>query len=134
MVADIHPEAKIGKGCKIANYVYIEGDVHIGDGTKIHPFVYICDGVRIGKNCFIGQGVLFTNDKFPRAKGEWTELETVVKDGASIGAGAVILPGVTIGEGSIVGAGSVVTKDVPPKTIVVGNPARILRGLNDPVG
>lgn len=144
---------KLGKRVKIYHptFVTLLGGT-IGDGTKIHPFVVMQRGVRIGKNCkiepfvfipegvtiedgvFIGPHVCFTNDKYPRAinpdgslkeSKDWTITPTLVKKGASIGAGSVILPGVTIGEGATVGAGSVVTKDVPPCTTVLGNPARI---------
>jgi acetyltransferase-like isoleucine patch superfamily enzyme len=122
-------ECKIGKNCKIDAYVYIEGDVTIGDNCKIRPFVFIPSGVTIEDNVFIGPGVVFTNDKYPKARGEWKRLPIRVKENASIGAGATILPGVTIGENAIVGAGSVVTKDVPDNAIVAGNPARVLRYL-----
>ena len=118
---------EIGKNCKIDAFVYIEGDVKIGNRCKIRPFVFIPNGVTIGDNVFIAQGVAFANDKYPRASGEWTLMPIVVKDGASIGAGAVILPGITIGKNAIVGAGAVVTADVPDNAVVVGNPARILR-------
>ena len=125
--ADIHPKAKIGKDVRIRGYTYIEGNVEIGDGSYIRGFTFICDGVRIGKNVFIGNSVIFANDKDPKAGGYWKLYQTFVKDGASIGSNATILPGITIGEGALVGAGSVVTKDVPPNTVVVGNPARVLR-------
>jgi len=120
---------QIGKNCKVEAYVYIEENVVIGDSCKIKPFVFIPTGVSVSDNVFIGPGVVFTNDKHPRAQGRWTLLKTQVKEGASIGARAVILPGVTIGKDAIVGAGSVVTKDVPENTIVAGNPARVLRHL-----
>lgn len=125
--ADVHPKAKIGKGVKIRGHAYVEGDVEIGDGTYIRGFAFLCDGVRIGKKCFIGNGVIFTNDREPKAGGYWKLYETTVEDGASIGSNATICPGVRIGEGALVGAGSVVTKDVPPHMVVVGNPARVLR-------
>jgi len=120
-------KCKIGKNCKIDAYVYIEGDVTIGDNCKIRPFVFIPSGVTIEDNVFIGPGVVFTNDKYPRAGGEWKIMTIRVKEGASVGAGAVILPGVTIGRNAIVGAGSVVVHDVPDNAIVAGNPARVLR-------
>ena len=120
---------QIGKNCKIDAYVYIEEGVVIGDNCKIRPFVFIPTGVSIDNNVLIAPGVVFTNDKHPRAQGQWTLMPIHVKEGASIGAGAVILPGVSVGKGAIVGAGSVVTKDVPDNAIVAGNPARIIRYL-----
>jgi UDP-2-acetamido-3-amino-2,3-dideoxy-glucuronate N-acetyltransferase len=119
---------KIGKNSKIDAFVYIEEGVTIGDNCKIRPFVFIPSGVTIEDNVFIGPNVTFTNDKHPRAQGNWTLTPIVVKKGASIGANSVILPGITIGEEALVGAGSVVTKNVQNKTIVAGNPARILKG------
>ena len=122
----------IGNNSKIDAFVYIESGVKIGNNVKIRPFVFIPEGVEIEDNVFIGPGVIFTNDKYPRVKGKWRLLKTLVKKGASIGAGAVILPGITIGETAIVAAGSVVTKDVPPNAIVAGNPARIVGYVTDP--
>jgi len=115
----------IGKNCKIESFVYIEEGVVIGDNCKIKPFVYIPTGVTIEDDVFIGPGVSFTNDKYPRAKGAWKMLRTVIKKGASIGAKSAILPGVTVGEEALVGAGSVVTRNVPERAVVTGNPARI---------
>jgi acetyltransferase-like isoleucine patch superfamily enzyme len=117
-------KCKIGKNCKIDAFVYIEEGVEIGDECKIRPFVFIPTGVKIGNRVFIGPGVIFTNDKYPKVKGEWKLMETIVEDDVSIGAGAVILPGIRIGRGALVGAGAVVTKDVRANAIVVGNPAR----------
>ena len=106
---------------------------------KISSHSFICEGVTIEDNVFIGHGVMFINDRFPRATtpagelqtvADWNLIPTVIKKGASIGSNATILCGVTVGEGAIVGAGSVVTKNVPPNTIVVGNPARVLRSIN----
>jgi UDP-2-acetamido-3-amino-2,3-dideoxy-glucuronate N-acetyltransferase len=118
--------AKIGKDCNICEHVFIENDVIIGNRVTIKNGVQIWDGIRIGNDVFIGPNVTFTNDKFPRSK-QYPErfLETVVEDGASIGANATILPGLRIGSKAMVGAGAVVTRDVPPNAIVVGNPARI---------
>jgi len=120
-------KCQIGRNCKIDAFVYIEEDVKIGDNCKIRPFVFIPNGVTIGDNVFIAPCVAFANDKYPRVSGQWKLMPIRVKNGASIGAGAIILPGVTIGEKSIVGAGAVVTKDVPDNAIVAGNPARVLR-------
>ena len=119
-------KCKIGKNCKIDSFVYVEEGVIIGDNCKIRPFVFIPTGVTIEDNVFIGPNVSFTNDRYPRVRGEWTLLRTMVKKGASIGANSVILPGVTIGEDALVGAGSVVTKDVPSRAKAAGNPARIV--------
>ncbi|AMM53550.1 acyltransferase [Pyrococcus kukulkanii] len=124
-------KCKIGKNTKIDAFVYIEEGVEIGNNVKIRPFTFIPSGVKIEDDVFIGPNVVFTNDKYPRVRGKWRELKTVVKKGASIGAGAVIGPGVTIGRYALVGAGSVVTKDVPDYAIVVGNPARIIGDVRD---
>lgn len=118
----------IGRNCKIDAYVYIEEGVTIGDNCKIRPFVFIPTGVTIEDDVFIGPSVCFTNDKYPKVKGKWKLLKTVVKKGASIGANSTVLAGVTIGEGALVGAGSVVTKSVPQKAVVAGNPAAIMSG------
>lgn len=117
-------KCKIGRNCKISAYVYIEEGVVIGDNCKVRPFVFIPTGVTVEDDVFVGPGVCFTNDKYPRVKGEWKRLQTTVKKGASIGANSTILAGVTIGEGALVGAGSVVTKNVPDKAVVAGNPAK----------
>lgn len=119
-------KCKIGKNCKIDSYVYIEEGVVIGDDCKIRPFVFIPTGVTVEDNVFIGPNVSFTNDKYPRVRGEWKLLRTKVKRCASIGANSVILPGLTVGKYSLIGAGSVVTKDVPDYAVVSGNPARVM--------
>ena len=121
-------KCNIGKNCKIDAFVYIEEGVTIGDNCKVRPFVFIPTGVTIEDDVFIGPSVCFTNDKYPKVKGKWKLLKTVVKKGASIGANSTVLAGVTIGEGALVGAGSVVAKSVPDKAVVAGNPAAIMLG------
>ena len=114
----------IGNFCNIGALVEIRKDVIIGDNCKIQAFVFIPEGIRIGNNVFIGPHVCFTNDKHPKAVGDWQLLYTHVEDDVSIGAGAVILPGIRIGKGAVIGAGAVVTKSVPPGETVKGNPAK----------
>ena len=116
----------VGKNTKIDAFVYVEEGVTIGDNCKIRPFVFIPTGVTIEDNVFIGPSVTFTNDKYPKAHGEWKLLETRVKKFASIGARSVINPGVTIGENALIGAGSVVTRDIPDYAVAFGNPARVV--------
>ncbi|HVO77795.1 MAG TPA: acyltransferase [Methanomassiliicoccales archaeon] len=118
---------RIGRDCKIAAYVEIQRGVTIGDRCKVEAFAFIPTGVTIADEVFIGPHAVFTNDLHPRATGDWSVVPTNVGKGASVGAGAVIVCGITIGEGAMIGAGSVVTKDVPPNTLVVGNPARPIR-------
>lgn len=125
---------RIGSQSQIGPYVEIQRDAVIGSRCKIQSHTFICTGIEIEDEVFVGHGVMFINDKRPRAAVEgrlanerdWTLLRTVVRRGASIGSGAVILGGLTIGEGAMVGAGSVVTADVPPAATVVGGPARLL--------
>ena len=118
----------IGDDCTIAAFVEIGDGVRIGNRCKIEAFAFIPPGVVIEDDVFVGPHACFTNDRAPRAVGEWTLQRTLVRTRASIGANATILPGVTIGEGAVVGAGAVVTKDVPDWRTVVGNPARELKG------
>ncbi|HAV41740.1 MAG TPA: N-acetyltransferase [Acidobacteria bacterium] len=129
----------IGDNTKIGTFVEIQKGVAVGQSCKISSHTFICEGVTIEDEVFIGHGVTFINDLYPRAttaggglqtEDDWKVIPTVVKQGASIGSGATILAGVTIGQQAIVGAGSVVTRDVPPRTVVAGNPARILRTLD----
>lgn len=117
-------EARIGNGCNICAGTFIENDVVIGDNVTVKCGVYIWDGVTIEDNVQLGPNVTFTNDKYPRAKQPYSLSRTYVKKNASIGAGAVILCGLVIGESSMIGAGSVVTKDIPPFTLWIGNPAK----------
>ena len=95
-------KCKIGKNCKIDAFVYIEEGVVIGDNCKIRPFVFIPTGVTIEDNVFVGPNVTFTNDKYPKVKGDWTLLRTQVKSGASLGANCIVLPGVTVGMGALI--------------------------------
>jgi acetyltransferase-like isoleucine patch superfamily enzyme len=156
----IAPDVKLGKDVKLAKFINLYG-CEIGDETKIGAFVeiqkkarvgrrckisshtFICEGVTIEDHVFVGHGVVFINDAYPRAttasgdlqtEADWKVEYTVVKEGASIGSGATVLSNVTIGERAIVGAGSVVTRDVPADTIVAGNPAVVLRSITTPRG
>jgi len=126
--------ACIGSDCNICAQTLIEGDVVIGDRVTIKSGVQIWDGSVVGNDVFIGPNVTFSNDLYPRSKRYPDKFEGVtIHSGASIGANATLLPGITIGEKALVGAGAVVTKDVPARAVVVGNPARIVRYLNDPL-
>lgn len=120
--------AKVGADCNVCDFVFIENDVVIGDRVTVKCGVQLWDGARIEDDVFIGPNATFSNDHFPRSRRKPTEfLQTVVKEGASIGANATILPGVTIGRGAMVGAGAVIVESVPPYAVVAGNPARIVR-------
>jgi acetyltransferase-like isoleucine patch superfamily enzyme len=130
----------VGDNTKIGTFVEIQKNAKVGNNCKIQSHTFICEGVTIEDNVFVGHGVTFINDKYPRAinpKGglqtedDWKVDPTLVKKGASIGSGVTILGNVTIGENAIVGAGSVVTKDVLQNTIVAGNPAKILRKIDE---
>jgi UDP-2-acetamido-3-amino-2,3-dideoxy-glucuronate N-acetyltransferase len=129
---------EIGDEAKIGAFVEIQKGARIGSRAKISSHSFICEGVTIEDGVFIGHGVMFINDRYPRAtteagalqtEADWACVPTLVRCGASIGSNATILCGVTIGEGAMVGAGSVVTRDVPPHTIVAGNPARLMRDI-----
>jgi UDP-2-acetamido-3-amino-2,3-dideoxy-glucuronate N-acetyltransferase len=152
----IAPSVKLGKnvriiafanlyGCEIGDesfigpFVEIQSDVKVGRRVKIQSHTFICSGVTIEDEAFIGHGVMFTNDLFPRATNadgtmqgasDWKCIPTVIGRRASIGSNATLLCGITIGEEAVVGAGAVVTKDVPARTVVAGNPARILRKIS----
>jgi acetyltransferase-like isoleucine patch superfamily enzyme len=125
--AHVLPHARIGRNCNICDHVFIENDVVIGDDVTVKCGVQLWDATRIGNRVFIGPNATFTNDRFPRSK-HYPDafLQTVVEDDASIGANTTILPGLRIGRNSMVGAGAVVTKNVPPNSVVVGNPAVII--------
>jgi acetyltransferase-like isoleucine patch superfamily enzyme len=128
----------IGDNTKIGAFVEVQKNAFIGNNCKISSHTFICEGVIVEDNVFIGHNVTFINDVYPRAttpgghlqtEVDWVCGKTFIKEGASIGSSATLLCGITVGEHAIVGAGSVVTKDVPPYTIVAGNPARILRTI-----
>jgi acetyltransferase-like isoleucine patch superfamily enzyme len=152
----ISPDVKLGRDVRLSKFINLYG-CEIGDETKIGAFVevqkkavignrckisshtFICEGVSIEDNVFVGHGVVFINDSYPRAtnldgslqtESDWRVERTIVRKGASIGSGATILANITIGENAIVGAGAVVTKDVPAHSVVAGNPARLLRHIS----
>ncbi len=131
----------IGDETKIGTFVEIQSGAVIGRRVKISSHTFICEGVTIEDNVFIGHGVMFINDRYPHSTNpdgslqkpdDWECIPTVIRKGASLGSNATILCGLTVGEGAIIGAGSVVTKDVPPWTVVAGNPAHILRHIAQP--
>ncbi len=131
---------EIGDNTKIGTFVEIQRNAKIGKNCKISSHTFICEGVTIEDNVFIGHNVTFINDMYPRATTadgamqtteDWKCIPTLIKRGASIGSSATLLCGITVGENAIVGAGSVVTKDVPPNTIVAGNPACLLRKIEE---
>lgn len=130
---------EIGDETKIGAFVEIQKNVSIGKRCKISSHTFVCEGVVIEDNVFIGHGVMFTNDSYPRAtsrdgslqtEADWKVERTIVRKGATIGSGATLLPNISVGENALVGAGSVVTKDVPANAIVAGNPAQVLRHLD----
>ena len=151
----ISPNVKLGKDVKLSKFINLYG-CEVGDDTKVGAFVeiqknarvgarckisshtFVCEGVTIEDNVFVGHGVVFINDMYPRAttpegalktEQDWKVETTLIKKGASIGSGSTILANVTVGENAIVGAGSVVTKNVPANVVVAGNPARVLRSV-----
>jgi acetyltransferase-like isoleucine patch superfamily enzyme len=128
----------IGDNTKIGTFVEIQKGASVGRNCKISSHTFICEGVTIEDDVFIGHNVTFINDMYPRStteggalqtEADWKVIPTFIRKGASVGSSATILAGVTVGEGAIVGAGAVVTKDVPPWTIVAGNPAGVLRPI-----
>jgi acetyltransferase-like isoleucine patch superfamily enzyme len=127
----ILPQAKIGTDCNICSHCYIENDVVIGDRVTIKNGVQIWDGLRIEDDVFIGPNVTFTNDMYPRSKARFDLLVTRIQKSVTIGANATILPGLSIGEKAMIGAGTVITKDVPPNAVVAGNPAKIVKYIED---
>lgn len=124
--------AVVGRECNICDHTFIEGGVLLGDRVTVKCGVYLWAGVEAEDDVFIGPGVVFTNDRFPRSGNRSFTIEkTVLRKGCSIGGGAVLLPGIEVGVGAMVGAGSVVTKSVPARAVVVGNPARVIRYLDE---
>jgi acetyltransferase-like isoleucine patch superfamily enzyme len=119
--------ARIGENCNVSAHCYIESDVVIGNNVTLKSGVYVWDGLRIEDDVFLGPNVTLTNDKYPPSR-DWPRslARTTIRKGACIGAGAVLLPGLEIGEGAMVGAGAVVTKNVPPRALVIGSPARVV--------
>jgi UDP-2-acetamido-3-amino-2,3-dideoxy-glucuronate N-acetyltransferase len=132
-------ECEIGDGAKIGTFVEIQKGAKIGKNCKVSSHSFICEGVELEDNCFIGHGVMFINDRIPKAtnkdgsmqtKADWKMEKTLLKKGVSVGSNATILCGVVIGENAIIGAGSVVTKNVDPNTIVAGNPAKFMKNID----
>jgi acetyltransferase-like isoleucine patch superfamily enzyme len=129
--AHVMPGAVIGSACNICDHTCIDPDVVIGDRVTIKSFVYLVDGMRIEDDVFIGPQATFTNDRFPRSRQPFHCEPMVIGTGASIGAGAILVPGVSIGEGAMIGAGALVTRDVPAFSVVIGNPARVVRTVTE---
>ena len=131
---------EVGDGSRIGAFVEIQRGARVGRNCKISSYAFLCEGVTIEDGVFVGHHVVFVNDRYPRAlntsgdlqaSSDWKLEPTLVRSGASLGSGAVILCGVNIGPNAIVGAGAVVTRDVPEGTIVAGNPAKVLRAVNE---
>ena len=124
---------RIGADTKVGAFVEVQKNALIGERCKISSHTFICEGVTIEDEVFVGHGVMFINDRFPRAtasgalqtEADWEVIPTIIKKGASIGSGAVIMCGITIGERALIGAGAVVTRNVPPDAVVAGVPARV---------
>lgn len=129
--AHILGQARIGSDCNICDHVFIENDVEVGNRVTIKCGVFLWDGISLEDDVFVGPNATFTNDKYPRSRQHKPFERTYVRRGATVGANATILPGVTIGEKAIVAAGSVVTRDVPAGVIVAGNPAKLMRDVDD---
>jgi UDP-2-acetamido-3-amino-2,3-dideoxy-glucuronate N-acetyltransferase len=131
---------EIGDDVKIGTFVEIQKGVRIGSRCKISSHTFICEGVTLEDEVFVGHHVVFTNDRYPRAtagngqlqtEADWECIPTLVKRGVSIGSNVTLLCGITVGENAMIGAGSVVTKDVPPNTVVAGNPARVVKQISN---
>jgi len=125
----------VGEGTKIGAFVEIQKNASIGARCKISSHTFICEGVTIEEEVFVGHGVMFTNDRYPRAanadgslqtEADWHVEPTLIRRGASVGSNATIICGITVGEGAVIGAGAVVTKDVPPYAVVAGVPAKVI--------
>ena len=131
----------IGNNTKIGSFVEIQKNVTIGTDCKISSHSFVCEGVKIGNGVFVGHNVTFINDRFPKAinsegalktEQEWTLEETIIEDQVSIGSGSTIMCGITIGKNSLIGAGSLVTKNIPPNVVAYGNPAKVIKKLEEP--
>ncbi len=127
----ILPDVIIGQNCNICSHCYIENNVELGDNVTVKCGVYLWEGISVEDNVFIGPNVTFTNDKYPRSKQSFELQKTIIKEGASIGAGSVILGGIVIGKNAMVGAGSVVTKNIPDNELWFGNPAKFVKKIED---
>jgi acetyltransferase-like isoleucine patch superfamily enzyme len=122
----VRENAEIGRNCVLGHSVYVGKGVKIGNGVKLENRANVYEGVKIEDKVFVGPHVTFTNDPYPRSfSSDWKIVETLVKEGASIGAGSVVMCGVTVGEYAMIGAGSVITDDAPPHALMYGNPAKV---------